>query len=86
MDEQIRGRVVDGTGRAVAEATAFVVRAPGPVPDLAAMSNADGRFVIDGLAAGAYRLRAVGPDGGQGEADARASAPDELVIRLSPAP
>ncbi|HCT75224.1 MAG TPA: hypothetical protein DGT23_01240 [Micromonosporaceae bacterium] len=87
MDEQMRGRVVDGAGRGVADATVMVLRAPGPVPDIAAVSDADGRFVFDSLPAGTYRLRAVGPDGRQGEADVTVPGSGEyqegVIIRLS---
>ena len=84
MSEQIHGRVVDGAGREVAEATVVVVRALKPVPDIAALSDRHGRFVLSGLSAGTYRLRAVGPDGDEGETDFTVPRPDDGVIRLGP--
>ncbi len=83
MGEQISGQVVDGAGRGVADASVLVVRAPGPAPDIAAVSTGDGRFVFGGLTAGAYRLRAIGPDGRQGEADVTVPG-SGAVIRLGP--
>ena len=70
MDGKIRGRVVDAAGNGVPEASVMMIRAPGPVPDIAAVSNADGRFVFSGLSSGTYRLKAIGPNGDVGEADA----------------
>jgi hypothetical protein len=84
VSEQIHGRVIDGAGRAVAEATVVVVRALKPVPDIAAVSDRHGKFVLGGLSAGTYRLRAVGPDGDEGEADFTVPRPDDGVIRVSP--
>ena len=80
----IHGQVVDHKG-GVAEATVVVLRGPGPVPDIAAVTDGDGWFVFDGLPAGSYRLRAVGPDGDQGEADllVPGTEPAPLVIRLN---
>jgi protocatechuate 3,4-dioxygenase beta subunit len=84
VSEQIHGRVVDGAGRGVAEATVIVVQARAPVPDVAAVSDAQGRFVFSGLPAGTYRLRAVGPYGGEGETDVTVPRPEDGVIRLGP--
>ena len=84
MSEQIHGRVVDGAGRGVAEATVVVVRALKPVPDIAAVSDRHGRFVLSGLSAGPYRLHAVGPDGDEGETDFTVPQADDGVIRVSP--
>lgn len=81
MNEQIRGRVVDDAGYTVAEATVFVLHGPGPVPDIAALTDAEGRFVFDVLEPGTYRLRAEDPSGNGGEADV--TVPQEDIIRLS---
>jgi protocatechuate 3,4-dioxygenase beta subunit len=82
VSEQIHGRVVDGAGRAVADATVMVVQALAPVPDIAAVSDEHGRFVFTGLPAGTYRLRAVGPDGDEGETDVTVPRPEAGLIRL----
>ena len=84
MNLQLRGRVVDGTGQPVADATVVVIDAPVPVPDVAAVSDEDGRFVFGGLSAGTYRLRATGPDGNVGGTSI--VVPIEGVIRLGPVP
>ena len=83
-EQQLHGQVVDSMGDAVADATVFVTSATKPVPDIAAVSDADGRFAFDGLPAGAYRIKAIGPSGGAGESEATVPGP-ECVIRLDPA-
>ena len=83
-EQPLHGQVVDVAGDAVADATVFVTSAPEPVPDIAAISDADGRFAFDSLPAGAYRIKAIGPDGGAGESEATLPGP-RCVIRLDPA-
>lgn len=79
MNGQLLGQVVDGAGSGVADATVVVVDAPGPVPDIAAVTDFGGRFGFDGLPEGRYRLRAMGPDGGEGQADATVSGSDQTA-------
>jgi protocatechuate 3,4-dioxygenase beta subunit len=82
VDERIEGRVVGGAGQPVAEATVVVLHGPGAVPDIAAVSDAQGRFSFGGIPSGAYRLRATAPDGTIGEAAADVPGP-ECVIALA---
>jgi hypothetical protein len=67
MDGSVRGRVKRGDGAAVAGATVFIMKGPGPAPDIASVSDDAGSFVLDGLAEGTYVLRAVGPAQETGE-------------------
>ena len=69
MDQVLQGRVIsiDGAGP-VANASVAVVDGPAPAPDLAALTDGDGRFALSCLAMGRWRVRAYGPGGGQGEA------------------
>jgi hypothetical protein len=63
----------------------MVVRAPTPVPDIAAVTNAEGKFVFEDIPAGEYRLRAVGETGEVGETNAivpQAGDANEVIIRL----
>jgi protocatechuate 3,4-dioxygenase beta subunit len=50
----IQGTVTDGAGRPLAGARAFFSAGPGPFPDLAALTDADGRFELDAPQAGRY--------------------------------
>jgi hypothetical protein len=50
----LSGRVVDELGAPIGEASVSVSRAPQPVPDIAALSDAFGRFSLDLPAPGAY--------------------------------
>jgi hypothetical protein len=55
---RIRGVVVDAGGRPIAAATVYLEAAPVAVPDVAAITGADGQFVIGAPAAGQYRVGA----------------------------
>lgn len=48
-------------------ASVIVLEAPGPVPDISPMSNEQGKFALDALTPGNYRLRAFGPANETGE-------------------
>ena len=52
----LSGRVVDAAGRPVGGATVYVVRAPGPTPDIAALTDRDGRFVLAAPQPGRYEI------------------------------
>jgi uncharacterized GH25 family protein len=71
----VRGRVVRAdSGDPLGDATITVVRGAGPAPDIAPLTDDAGRFVFDGLPAGQWLLRALGPEGETGEATVRVSA------------
>ncbi len=52
----ISGVVLDATGHPVAQARVYVVKAPGPVPDVAAVTGEDGRFALAAARAGTYEI------------------------------
>jgi hypothetical protein len=52
----INGTVTDPSGRPVVGATVLIAASPIPVPDIAALTGADGAFSIAVPAPGAYRL------------------------------
>jgi protocatechuate 3,4-dioxygenase beta subunit len=55
----ISGRVVDASGRGIAGARVMVTAAPGPVPDMAMLTDADGGFVIGAARPGRYTIAAT---------------------------
>lgn len=66
----------------IADVAVFVVSGPQSAPDISALTDASGHFVLDNLAPGAWTLRAVAPDGSQGEAtiDVFENAATETVL------
>jgi hypothetical protein len=75
---EILGRVVDADGEPVAGATVLFTSAPGPVPDIAALSGADGRFALDAPQPGHYviAVRDAAGRSAQAEVDVGAVSPD----------
>ncbi len=55
----INGSVRDGDGRPVAGARVMFTTSPVPVPDIAALTDAAGRFSLDAPVAGDYELLVV---------------------------
>lgn len=71
----MNGRVVRaGTGEPVADATVTIVVAAGPVPDIAPLTDEDGRFRLDGLPPGDWTLLALGARDERGQATVRVPA------------
>ena len=56
MANKITGVVLDATGRPVAQARVYVVKAPGPVPDVAVLTGPDGRFALAAARSGTYEI------------------------------
>lgn len=64
MRGSVRGYVVRADDAApVPDADVFVVRGPGPAPDVAAVTDQWGSFALDDLPEGEWVLQARGPDG-----------------------
>ena len=85
MTGGVRGRVVRASdGAPLPERTVVVVRGAGPAPDIAPLTDASGRFALDGLPAGEWVLRAIGPAGETGETTLRVAADrvTETVIEV----
>ncbi|MEV0709592.1 carboxypeptidase-like regulatory domain-containing protein [Nocardia aurea] len=57
---RIRG-VVDSPAGPVAFASVYLESAPTPVPDIAAMTDEDGGFVLAGVGPGRYRIGVNAP-------------------------
>lgn len=58
---EIAGRVLGTAGTPVADAKVMITAAPGPHPDIAALTGTGGEFSFRGLAPGEYTLLANVP-------------------------
>ncbi len=63
MNYTIDGQVIDATGRPVPEVSITLQDGPGTFPDLAALTDAEGRFTLHDLSVGRFTLRLVPPEG-----------------------
>ncbi|MFF7729781.1 carboxypeptidase-like regulatory domain-containing protein [Streptomyces sp. NPDC008001] len=70
----IRGTVRDAAGAPVPGARVAFAGGPGPLPDVAAVTDGEGRFALTAPAAGTYTLVCRG-DGGTATARVRVSGP-----------
>ena len=83
MVSKISGVVLDATGRPVAQARVYVVKAPGPVPDVAALTGPDGRFALAAARAGTYEIGCSTDRSGSASATVVVGAHDAVVeLRL----
>ena len=71
------GRVVDGGGRPVPQAFVVVVDGPVPVPEIALVTDDDGRFVLT-LPAGRWTMQAR-DERRDGDAQVAVAAPETSV-------
>jgi len=80
----LSGVVIDRTGRPVAGVRVALAAAPIDMPDIAALTGADGQFSFGVPIAGRYQVQAFGDDGsGTATIDVAAdrSQPVRVVIR-----
>lgn len=75
----ISGTVLSASGQPVALARVYVLAAPGPVPDVAWLTDADGRFEIVALQPGAYEIGASTDGLGSGRVAVRVTQADARV-------
>ena len=79
----LSGIVLDAAGQPVAGARVYLVGAPGPVPDVAALTGADGRFVFGAARAGRYEVACSTDAGGSASASVEVAARGaQLELRL----
>jgi uncharacterized GH25 family protein len=84
----IQGEVVDDWGRPVPDARVMVVSGPGPLADVALLTDGDGRFTFGLDRAGQYQL-AVYADGHESASvvvHLSGDQADTVRVRLAPAP
>lgn len=68
MDGSISGYVVSACSeQPMSDVSVMVVSGPSPSPDIAALTNPFGYFVLDNLRAGSWQLRAMAPNGSQAD-------------------
>jgi hypothetical protein len=83
----ITGIVTDDAGQPLAEAAVAIAAAPGPVPDIAALTGPDGRFAIAAPEPGQYIFVATAPDQRTGRVSvhvgAEGAAGADVEIRVS---
>ena len=79
----ISGTVVDAGGRPVAQARVYAVKAPGPMPDIAALTDRQGRFTITAPLPGGYEIGCTSDAHGSATAAVRVDdGPAHVEIRL----
>ena len=79
----VQGQVVRADASTpVAQAAIAVIGGPGPYPDMASMTDQDGRFALDDMAAGEWRLSALGANGESGQVSVQVAGGNvaQLVI------
>jgi len=77
----VAGRVVDGGGAAVPDARVMIVAGSVPMPEIALLADAQGRFSLR-LPPGVFTLAAYGATGsGQAEVTSPARGEVRIVIR-----
>ena len=75
----ITGQVLDAAGHPVARARVYVVKAPGPIPDVAVLTGPDGRFALAAARAGAYEIACSTDRSGSASATAVVGAHDAVI-------
>lgn len=71
---KVQGIVVDRDGRTVADATIVVVEGTSPMPEIALVSDACGRFALR-LPRGRFLLEAQGEDARKGQTTIEVTSP-----------
>lgn len=58
----VTGVVVDSGGNPIEDARAYFLEGPSPVPDIAVLTDGDGRFTLSAPVPGTYRLQVAAED------------------------
>ena len=83
MTVLIRGTVVDAGGSPIEWASAWLAAGPAPTPDIAALTDADGRFTLTAPTPGMYRVGCRAEGYGPVEVPVDVGAEDvDVTVRL----
>ena len=78
----IHGQVVDSQGRPLAQAAIYVISGPVAMPDIAQVTDDQGRFTLAAPVAGNYRIGARAEPWGTVQADVEVIASQPASIKL----
>ena len=81
---RIEGRVLDGAGHPLAEATVMIVDSEKPHRDIALLTDRHGRFCFTDLEPGGYTLAALSPDGKAMQVSTRVPPGGSVAVLLTP--
>lgn len=80
----VAGIVLDAAGKPLAQARVYFSAAPGSVPDIAALSGADGRFELSAPRPGRYQVTASSDAHGSASVPVEVGASNvEAIVRLN---
>ena len=82
----ISGSVRDPGGAPIADARVFFVSGPVALPEIAALTDGAGRFVLSAPAAGTYELGIAADGFINASVKATVPLPSDLEVTLDPAP
>ncbi len=81
MTGNVNGQVVmEESGQPLEYASIFVTQGAGPAPDIAPLTDHQGRFMLDGLPEGVWTLHALGSAGETGESTIRVMADSRITV------
>ena len=78
----IQGRVVDPQGRPVAEATVYIISAPANMPDIAQLTDEQGKFTISAPVPGRYTVGVRSEIWGSAQADVQVRAEEPVTVEV----
>lgn len=79
---EIRGTVTGPGGAGIAEASVYFLEGPVPLPDIAQLTDAEGRFQLTAPAPGTYRIGVRAPGFEPVEVTVKAGNAPEVVVEV----
>lgn len=76
----------DRNGKPVAQARVYFTAAPGPFPDVAALSDTHGAVILPAAAAGVYRVACSADGYGTAEVEVTVKAGERAAVELELSP
>lgn len=78
----IRGQAFDPEGAPVVGAAVYVVSAPAAMPDIAQLTDGDGRFALAAPLPGRYTLGVRSDDFGQAQSQVEVAGEEEVSVEM----